>query len=450
MSRLDSAAVLVEYDSLAELQIHKTSKNVTTAEEAFQCVLCFGILDPDFIAEVSASVAESLEKMPYDANTFILALNLPTSQTLRESLISKLRTDFRGILIQVPFKVRNVDAYIKKNWRGLEQTPNTLLGPPANFPGNFQERKKRRFGEDSGPSSSECSKQQLQQVLNRISPEIARKYSYKSPTKKCTYKLEFERDPIYIAGRYCKFSRSLPQSPWSEEKDAPREPGNSVSEKVCDVLKTEFGASDSRFITSGREDIDVRMLGEGRPFVVELRNCKTTKPLQGTRYLETLPIVEAKINGQLDIKVKYLTRVQRDVAEKLSVGEEEKRKQYTAYCYSSLPLAPESFEKAFAAIPVEVINSQHCSCLPRSLLDRPRSVYTMEFLPLDKHHFLTRVETQAGTYIKEFVHGDFGRTRPSLADLLGVEQGEVDILELDVEKVDHPWPPKYEKPVHFR
>ena len=33
-------------------------------------------------------------------------------------------------------------------------------------------------------------------------------------------------------------------------------------------------------------------------------------------------------------------------------------------------------------------------------------------------------------YIKEFVHGDFRRTNPSLGTLLGTE---VDILELDVE-----------------
>lgn len=38
--------------------------------------------------------------------------------------------------------------------------------------------------------------------------------------------------------------------------------------------------------------------------------------------------------------------------------------------------------------------------------------------------------TQAGTYIKEFVHGDLGRTTPSLGSLLGLE---VDIIALDVE-----------------
>lgn len=40
---------------------------------------------------------------------------------------------------------------------------------------------------------------------------------------------------------------------------------------------------------------------------------------------------------------------------------------------------------------------------------------------------------QAGTYVKEFVHGDFGRTRPSLGSLLGCQS---DILQLDVTAVN--------------
>ena len=38
--------------------------------------------------------------------------------------------------------------------------------------------------------------------------------------------------------------------------------------------------------------------------------------------------------------------------------------------------------------------------------------------------------TQAGTYVKEFVHGDFGRTIPNLCCILGCD---VDIVALDVE-----------------
>ena len=38
--------------------------------------------------------------------------------------------------------------------------------------------------------------------------------------------------------------------------------------------------------------------------------------------------------------------------------------------------------------------------------------------------------TQAGTYVKEFVHGDFGRTSPNLCSILDCD---VDIIALDVE-----------------
>ena len=44
--------------------------------------------------------------------------------------------------------------------------------------------------------------------------------------------------------------------------------------------------------------------------------------------------------------------------------------------------------------------------------------------------FYITLATQAGTYVKEFVHGDFGRTEPNVAQILGCD---VDIIALDVE-----------------
>ena len=40
-----------------------------------------------------------------------------------------------------------------------------------------------------------------------------------------------------------------------------------------------------------------------------------------------------------------------------------------------------------------------------------------------------RVTAEAGTYVKELVHGDHGRTEPSLAGALGVA---CEVVELDV------------------
>ncbi len=51
--------------------------------------------------------------------------------------------------------------------------------------------------------------------------------------------------------------------------------------------------------------------------------------------------------------------------------------------------------------------------------------------------FLMEVHCAAGTYVKELVHGDLGRTSPSLASLTDCP---MDLLALDVVAIEHPWP----------
>ena len=54
----------------------------------------------------------------------------------------------------------------------------------------------------------------------------------------------------------------------------------------------------------------------------------------------------------------------------------------------------------------------------------------MECEFLNQHYFILRLVTSAGTYVKEFVHGDLGRTMPNVGSLLGCD---ADILQLDVQ-----------------
>ena len=56
-------------------------------------------------------------------------------------------------------------------------------------------------------------------------------------------------------------------------------------------------------------------------------------------------------------------------------------------------------------------------------------IYQLKLSPIDEHFGLLELETQAGTYIKEFVHGDLGRTTPNIIELLHCK---ADILSLDV------------------
>jgi tRNA pseudouridine synthase 10 len=68
----------------------------------------------------------------------------------------------------------------------------------------------------------------------------------------------------------------------------------------------------------------------------------------------------------------------------------------------------------------------------RSLLARKRCIYDIKVSVLNDHYFTLDIVTSAGTYVKEFVHGDFGRTEPSITCLLGCQ---CDILQLDVIKL---------------
>ena len=55
-----------------------------------------------------------------------------------------------------------------------------------------------------------------------------------------------------------------------------------------------------------------------------------------------------------------------------------------------------------------------------------------QFMTEKEFFFKLTLCTQAGTYVKEFVHGDFGRTSPNLCSIL---KCDVDIVALDVEVV---------------
>lgn len=68
----------------------------------------------------------------------------------------------------------------------------------------------------------------------------------------------------------------------------------------------------------------------------------------------------------------------------------------------------------------------------RSLMVRDKLIYKVHAEYINQHYFVLHVLASAGTYIKEFVHGDLGRTVPSIGSLL---ESEADILQLDVTQV---------------
>jgi tRNA pseudouridine synthase 10 len=58
-------------------------------------------------------------------------------------------------------------------------------------------------------------------------------------------------------------------------------------------------------------------------------------------------------------------------------------------------------------------------------MTRDKVIYKLQAEYINSHYFVLHMITSAGTYVKEFVHGDLGRTVPSIGSLL---ESEADIL----------------------
>uniref|UniRef100_K7EEN0 tRNA pseudouridine synthase Pus10 n=1 Tax=Ornithorhynchus anatinus TaxID=9258 RepID=K7EEN0_ORNAN len=246
------------------------------------------------------------------------------------------------------------------------------------------------------------------------------------PKAVCTaLEIQCAHSAVFVAGRYNKYSRNLPQTPWII--DGERKLESSVEELISDHLVTMFKAESFNFSSSGREDVDVRTLGNGRPFAIELLN-----PHRVHFTSQEMRELQQTINSASDkIKVRDLQLVTREAIAHMKEGEEEKTKTYSALVWTDRVIQKKDIEflddtkdlKIDQKTPLRVLHR-------RPLAVRTRLIHTMETQYIDEHHFRLRLKTQAGTYIKEFVHGDFGRTTPNIGFLMN---GTADILELDVE-----------------
>ena len=114
-------------------------------------------------------------------------------------------------------------------------------------------------------------------------------YPPRKPFRRMPMQVAVSRPSIYVAGWYRKYERGLTQTPW--HYSAPGE--TSVSEIISEFLTPHFKPIKATFTSGGREvqnaafgngclslvkrcwsrqDIDVRMLGNGRPFALIMEN----------------------------------------------------------------------------------------------------------------------------------------------------------------------------------
>ncbi|KAJ0087298.1 hypothetical protein Patl1_09452 [Pistacia atlantica] len=245
----------------------------------------------------------------------------------------------------------------------------------------------------------------------------------------CCLECLCSRTPIFFGGRYLKYSRNVSQTRWIIDEERMGEA--SIEEIIGGSILPMCQGDNYKFHAAGREDIDVRMLGSGRPFLVEVQNARQ---VPSELFVKE---IEAKINNLENklVKVKNLKAVGSQGWDLMREGEAEKQKQYAALVWISRPLQDEDLQTLSSLKEMQILQRTPIRVLHRrSPLEREKIIHWMKIEKIagSSQYFLLHLCTQAGTYIKEFVHGDLGRTTPSVGSILGCR---AEILQLDVTEV---------------
>ena len=224
---------------------------------------------------------------------------------------------------------------------------------------------------------------------------------------------------LYIHGHYQKTARNYCQSRWHCSEcngrgcDSCSGSGMnypSVEEEIGKVLKIAFKAKDCTLHASGREDVDVRCLGNGRPFVAEL-----AAPSKRSADLRAL---EREFETNENVRAIGLRIVGKGFID--SVCNSHFEKEYEALVSADRQLTEADAKKISALSGISL--SQHTPTrvlARRTDMLRRRTVYRIEAKTAPEGKLSLRLLAEAGTYIKEFIHSDGGRTTPSVSSVLG-------------------------------
>jgi len=249
--------------------------------------------------------------------------------------------------------------------------------------------------------------------------------------------VELQINPLFIEGRYRKLIRGIPQTRWPCRKC--RGKGcekcdftgkmypESVEELMAEkVLKATRGV-ESKFHGAGREDIDVRMLGRGRPFVLEIKEPK----LRDLNLEELTAEINQHCTGK--VEVLDLKSVNKDRRSGIKASSTETYKIYRAL----VELDQETDEEKLNVLnSLNIIKQRTPIRVSHRRADkiRTREVKEIQVKLLDSNHLELVVNCEGGLYIKELISGDEDRTQPSVTSILGITAKciELDVLEVNI------------------
>ncbi len=237
--------------------------------------------------------------------------------------------------------------------------------------------------------------------------------------------IDLQISPVFIYGRYRKLQRGIPQSRWDCKNCGGkgcekcnwtgRRYPDSIAEYIGEPILEVMQGRQYKFHAAGREDIDVLMLGNGRPFVIEISEPRIRRP-----DLDKLAdLVNERAKGKVEIfDLEFATR---ELSQTLQSESSTNVKEYQALIQVEGDVNEEQLRSAEEKLRGTVVQQRTPTRVIHRRADkvRPKRVYEVTLKRRDDGLVEGHFRVQGGTYIKELISGDNGRTEPSIASLLG-------------------------------
>lgn len=244
-------------------------------------------------------------------------------------------------------------------------------------------------------------------------------------------------NPIFIEGRYNKLVRNIPQTKWPCRKckgrgcEACNFTGKQYPESVEELLsETALKYSkgyEAKFHGAGREDIDVRMLGDGRPFVLEIKEPRIRK-----LDLEKIEreANEAALGKTAYHNLKYTVRKRKA---EIKTSSPDTYKVYRALVECEDEIREEDLDKLQSLHTIQQRTPIRVSHRRADKI-REKEVKELSCKYINPHSFEMIIKTEGGLYIKELISSDEGRSQPSVSEILGTPAvcAELDVIEVGI------------------
>jgi tRNA pseudouridine synthase 10 len=380
------------------------------------------------------------------SNLRILAANgsFEMAAKILRNMRKRPRKHNQCYLCQEIFK--SVDLLVENALKILETYEYSTFLVGIELPNAVEEREdefKARFEIGHGES-----------MKNELSREIGKKIAiitnklveYKKPdvvvlVKPFTGGVVVQSNPLFIRGEYKKLVRDIPQSKWfcrncrGEGCKKCNGTGKMYFESIEEIiagplLEKTFGENVS-FHAAGREDIDARMLGTGRPFIIEVK-----RPRRRFIGLQNLTkVINEEARGK--VEVLNLGFAKKEDIKRLKKAEGS-IKVYKVFINFDRDVSDEELKVAEKTLTNTIIRQQTPLRVlhRRADLIREKYIYEANIKRVAPNRAEMKIRCQGGLYIKELVSGDEGRTVPSVASTLNVKANplELDVLRIIMEE----------------